>query len=284
MNAALVVLFLVLLATLNVPRLKGQSEAPWLAWPGYLWLALAVYLALIPAVLDLTRAMRRRIGRVVQSRRAMAMTAPEPASAQTSTSDGRFGSAAPSSLHLSRRVFLARSSAAAAATASVGLVAVGAATALGPPPVLHVPIHLRRLGSAFNGFRIAVVSDIHLGALLGRAHTERLVNMINDTDADLIAVVGDVVDASVAELGRAAEPLRDLVSREGTLFRDGQPRGLRIRHRRLNPEIGRLGIHVLRNANMLIRRGAASLPWLLSPTSLEAHTAMRRISTVLWPE
>ena len=71
---------------------------------------------------------------------------------------------------VNRRVFLARTSAAAAGAASVGLVGVGAATALGPPDVLQVPVRLRRLDPAFNGFRIAVVSDIHLGPLSGGAH------------------------------------------------------------------------------------------------------------------
>jgi hypothetical protein len=40
-----------------------------------------------------------------------------------------------------------------------------------------------------------------------RSHTERIVRMINELDADLVAVVGDLVDGSVAELGPAAEPL-----------------------------------------------------------------------------
>ena len=45
----------------------------------------------------------------------------------------------------SRRVFLARTTAAAAGVASVGLVGYGAATALGPPQVLQVPVRLGRL-------------------------------------------------------------------------------------------------------------------------------------------
>ena len=72
--------------------------------------------------------------------------------------------------------------------------------------------------TAMDGFRIAVVSDIHLGPLRGRAHTERIVSMINATEPDLVAVVGDLVDGTVAELGSAAQPLQDLVSREGTFF------------------------------------------------------------------
>ena len=45
--------------------------------------------------------------------------------------------------------------------------------------------------------------------------------MINRLDADLVAVVGDLVDGSVAELGAAAAPLRDLRSRHGSFFVTG---------------------------------------------------------------
>ena len=72
-----------------------------------------------------------------------------------------------------------------------------------------------------DGLRIATVSDIHLGPLRGRAHTERIVAVINRLDADLVAVVGDLVDGSVAELGPAAAPLRDLRSRYGSFFVTG---------------------------------------------------------------
>jgi predicted MPP superfamily phosphohydrolase len=159
---------------------------------------------------------------------------------------------------VNRRVFLARASAAAAGAASVGVVGFGVATALGPPDLLRVPVRLRRLDPAFNGFRIAVVSDIHLGPLSGRAHTERIVRMINETEPDLVAIVGDLVDGTVEELGPAAEPLRDLHSREGTFFVTGN-------HEYFVPdtlswlrELERLGVQSLRNQNTLIRRGTGA--------------------------
>ena len=45
--------------------------------------------------------------------------------------------------------------------------------------------------------------------------------MINEAAPDLVAIVGDLVDGTVEELGPAAEPLRDLHSREGTFFVTG---------------------------------------------------------------
>ena len=85
----------------------------------------------------------------------------------------------------------------------------------------RITIPLARLPRTADGLRIAVVSDIHLGPLRGYSHTRRIVDMINGVGADIVAVVGDLVDGSVAELGHAASPLRDLESRLGAYFVTG---------------------------------------------------------------
>lgn len=155
---------------------------------------------------------------------------------------------------VSRRVFLARSAGVVAGAASASLVGVGLANALGPPDLLRVPIRLPKLNPAFSGFRIAVVSDIHLGPLSGRAHTERIVGMINETSPDLVAIVGDLADGTVGELGEAAAPLRDLASREGTFFVTGNHEYFGEPFAWLR-ELDRLGVRTLRNENTIIRRG-----------------------------
>ncbi len=155
-------------------------------------------------------------------------------------------------------MFLARTTAAAAGVASVGLVGYGAATALGPPQVLQVPVRLGRLDPAFNGFRIAVVSDIHLGPLLGRRHTERIVRMINETDADLVAIVGDLVDGSVEKLGHARGTAAGLGVPRRRLLRHRQPRVLLEDTAPWLRELERLGVSPLRNENA--RSGAVAQP------------------------
>ncbi|MFV9635182.1 metallophosphoesterase [Mycobacterium neumannii] len=226
-----------LLAALFLPRLTGPADAGWYTWPGYVWFGLAAYLLLTLLVLEPVRLVLRR-----WVRRAPAVTQ-EPEDPNG----------------LSRRLFLARASAVAAGAASVGLVGVGTATALGPPDLLRVPVRLRNLDPAFRGFRVAVVSDIHLGPLAGRAHTARIVDMINETAPDLVAIVGDVVDGSVAELGPAAAPLGDLTAREGSFFVTGNHEYFVDDTLEWLREMQRLGIQPLRNENTTIRRGGAVL-------------------------
>jgi uncharacterized protein len=226
----------VALAALLVTTLAYDSGEPlWLAWVGYVWFGVIVSLVLALLVLEPVRLVLRRWVR----------RAPEP-------------EPEPEKPVMDRRLFLARASAAAGGVTALGVTGVGVHTAMSAPQVLRVPVSLRRLGAGLDGYRIAVVSDIHLGTLLGRSHTERIVRMINETEPDLVAIVGDLVDGSVDQLGRAAEPLRDLVSRDGSFFVTGNheyfvedpPSWIR--------ELDRLGVHSLQNANTRISRGGAA--------------------------
>jgi predicted MPP superfamily phosphohydrolase len=247
LTVVLLALMTLLVATLVLPRVMGSTELAWLAWPGYLWFGLVSYLFLTLLVLEPVRfaLYRRARGR------------PRPA-AEAPPTDLPAKEEQAESTTLNRRLFLARAGAVAAGVASVSLVGVGASTALGPPDVLRLPVHLRRLDMAFNGFRIAVVSDIHLGPLAGRAHTERLVRMINETQPDLVAIVGDLVDGTVEELGPAAEPLRGLESRDGTFFVTGNHEYYVEDPSSWLRELERLGVQPLRNENTAIRRGNAA--------------------------
>lgn len=140
-----------------------------------------------------------------------------------------------------------------AAVAAPATVGAGMVSALSAPEVKRFTVPIRGLDPTFGGFRIAVVSDIHLGPILGRAHTERLVRMINETKPDLVAMVGDLADGTVEELGHAAEPLRDLVSTEGTFFVTGNHEYY-SGHQQWITELERLGLHYLRNTRTQITR------------------------------
>ncbi|MCX4864988.1 metallophosphoesterase [Streptomyces sp. NBC_00257] len=121
----------------------------------------------------------------------------------------------------SRRLFVARAVGGAAAVAGLGTVGLGTYGVLRGPRVKRITVPLAKLPRSAHGFRIAVVSDIHLGPILGRAHTRRIVDTINRTQPDLVAVVGDLVDGTVADLGPAAEPLARLKARHGNFFVTG---------------------------------------------------------------
>jgi uncharacterized protein len=263
LTAVLIALVTLLIVTLILPRVIGLSESGWFAWPGYIWFGLAAYLFLTLLVLEPVRlALRGWVKRKSPGTTTAATTTNPPAGEEPTASPA-----------LNRRVFLARVSAVAAGAASVGLVGTGISSALGPPDLLQVPVRLRKLDPAFNGFRIAVVSDVHLGPLTGRAHTERIVGMINETAPDLVAIVGDFVYGTVEELGPAAEPLKDLVSREGTFFVTGNHEYFVEDPFSWLRELERLGVQPLRNENTAIRRGTAAFDLAgVNDVSGESHS------------
>ncbi|AWZ11338.1 metallophosphoesterase [Streptomyces sp. ICC1] len=220
----------------------GRAGAPfWLqravSWPGYLWLAVLLYLTLAMLVAEAVRAVWLRRANGAPRAAQPAPPAPTPAPAQVigAGSPGPvpapaeaparpdLAEARPTGVRpdgLSRRRF-ARTVAGAAGAAAVGTVGYGAYGVLRGPRVKRVQVPLAKLPRAAHGFRIAVVSDVHLGPVLGHAHTLRIVDTINRTQPDLIAVVGDLVDGSVHDLGPAAEPLRGLRARHGSYFVTG---------------------------------------------------------------
>ena len=239
LSAVLIGLALLLVVALVVPRFTAVSKSGWYAWPGYLWFGVLAYLFLTLLVLEPVRLVLRGWVKRQPTEPPAEDAPPDPHA-------------------LNRRMFIARASAAAAGAASVGLVGYGAATALGPPDLLQVPVRLRRLDPAFRGFRIAVVSDIHLGPLAGISHTERIVEIINAAKPDLVAIVGDLVDGTVEELGPAAAPFQDLAAPEGTFFVTGNHEYFVEDTAAWLNELERLGVQSLRNENTVIRRGGAA--------------------------
>ncbi|MEU8420066.1 metallophosphoesterase [Micromonospora sp. NPDC048835] len=245
---------LVLALLVPVTMAGTQAGLYWLAWPGYLWLALMFYLLIVLVVLEVPML----VARLVLRRRVVAAepttAAPEPVlvGAAGPTEPPATGAVATPDHDPSRRLLLARGAAIFAGLTATGVVGYGVRTALGPPQLDRVRIPLAKLPRSMDGLRIATVSDIHLGPLRGRAHTERIVAAINRLDADIVAVVGDLVDGSVAELGSAAEPLRDLRSRYGSFFVTGNHEYYSGVEEWVQ-EVDRLGLRVLQNRRQEIQ-------------------------------
>ncbi|MFF5340652.1 metallophosphoesterase [Streptomyces althioticus] len=248
----------------------SRTEAPFtlqrvLAWPGYLWLALTLYLLLALLAGELVRPVLRR----VLERRARASAPepepardpipagraegadPEPAAgpAQDTTTTGESREAGPTTdgSGPSRRLFVSRVVGGAAAAAAVGTVGYGTYGVLRGPKVERVTVPLAKLPRAAHGYRIAVVSDIHLGPVLGRGFAQKVVDTINSTQPDLIAVVGDLVDGSVKDLGPAAAPLAQLTARHGSFFVTGNHEYFSGAEQWVE-EVRRLGLNPLENA------------------------------------
>ena len=222
-----------------------------LAWPGFLWLALSIYLLLAVVAGEVVRPLLRRLpARRARATAAVPQEQPVPAGSVPPKAPESEPGPAPLP-EPSRRLFVSRVVAGAAAAAAVGTVGYGTYGVLRGPGVKRVTVPLAKLPRAAHGYRIAVVSDIHLGPILGRGFAQKVVDTINATQPDIVAVVGDLVDGSVKNLGPAAAPLSQL--KAPSYFVTGNHEYFSGAEQWVE-EVRRLGLHPLENAR-------TELPW-----------------------
>jgi len=158
----------------------------------------------------------------------------------------------------SRRLLLARALAGGAALATGGATAFAVRSALGPAEIHEVPIKLGRLPPALSGLTIAQISDLHVGPTIRDREVRRAVEQTNALRPDLVAITGDLVDGTVAELGAAIAELSRLRARYGVVFVTGNHEyysgvGPWLR------ELRRLGVRVLENERVRIGDAGASI-------------------------
>jgi predicted MPP superfamily phosphohydrolase len=278
-GTALIVLFALLVPVTLIGVRNGHFQ--WLSWPGYLWIAVMFYLLVTLAVLELPRlaavllwANRGRTAEEAQPATAASgatltgtstagpvgtsTAGPVGPTSDISDADGTSGSiaeaeqgAAKPDEGINRRLLLARGTAIFAGLTAASVTGYGVRTATGTPQIDRVQIPLAKLPRAMDGTRLAVVSDIHIGPLTGVNHAQRIVQVINSVDADLVCVVGDLVDGSVAELGEFAAPLAGIQSRRGAFFVTGNHEYY-SGHEQWIDEVARLGLRPLRNERLEI--------------------------------
>jgi predicted MPP superfamily phosphohydrolase len=90
--------------------------------------------------------------------------------------------------------------------ANIGLYTVGAALLLCVLLIICGSLHARSvktknyslaLNGEGDGFRITLISDLHIGAAVGKSHVGRIVEAVNRTESDMICISGDVFDGNL---------------------------------------------------------------------------------------
>jgi predicted MPP superfamily phosphohydrolase len=119
-----------------------------------------------------------------------------------------------------RRLFLARAAAGSAVVGSAAIAVFGHHEA-GEIVTPEIAVKLPRLPRELSGFKIAHLTDLHLGPLLREGFLESIVEKTNALAPDLVVITGDLVDAPVERLGPVLAPLGDLRARCGVAFVTG---------------------------------------------------------------
>jgi len=124
--------------------------------------------------------------------------------------------------------------------------------------VVRVDVPLAGLPKALQGFTIVQLSDIHVGPTIKRGYVQAIVDRVNELDADLVAITGDVVDGSVEQLRADTTPLGQLRSRHGSYLVTGNHEYYAGATAWIR-EFKRLGLRVLDNRHVVLSHRGARL-------------------------
>jgi predicted MPP superfamily phosphohydrolase len=203
-----------------------------LAWPGFVWMGAMFVLLVLLLGGDILRLLVAAGARVLGDAHAF-----DP----------------------SRRVFTARLLGGAALGGMAGLTSAAVWVTRSHLAVKRLELTLERLPASLDGTKLVQLCDLHVGGLLGRPFIEKVVATTNRLGAEVIAIVGDLVDGTIEELRPVLEPMRDLRARHGVFFVTGNHEYYqRSGARAWMNEIERMGIRVLDNQHASVGDPAGS--------------------------
>lgn len=134
--------------------------------------------------------------------------------------------------------------------------------------VRQVTIEFDDLPKAFDGYRIAQFTDVHLGSMKDELML-RAVTAIDDMRPDLIVFTGDIQNMGPDELPRFAQTLKRLKAKDGVMSVLGNhdysryvnlPPDEALRNERITRDFETsVGWQLLLNDNRIVRRGSDSI-------------------------
>ncbi|MBW2700394.1 MAG: metallophosphoesterase [Deltaproteobacteria bacterium] len=215
---------------MTISRWAPFSITQYLVWLPYVWMGTMLYFLFFLGAVDTLRGMAWVAGKI---------------SGQAALTDGFIQS-------LMFKRLLAIGVALIALGLSVTSVCLGARS----EQVDRIEIHLDRLPTSFDGLTIAQISDLHVGLTRAGDWIDDLADKVNALNADIIVITGDLMDGPPERLAGELKGLAKLKAPLGVYFvtgnheyYSGAPEWM--------PELEKLGMRVLRNERVEIRRNGA---------------------------
>ena len=146
----------------------------------------------------------------------------------------------------------------ALACVAAGVAAKGVYDGVRLPDVVEVELEFPDLPSAFDGYRIAHLSDLHISAAARADRTAGVVRLVNECKPDLIAITGDFVDGTANRRNVDVAPLADLRAPDGVVGCTGNHEyysGWTV----WRDAFRSYGIRILENERLLVRRDDQTL-------------------------
>jgi predicted MPP superfamily phosphohydrolase len=147
-----------------------------------------------------------------------------------------------------------RISTAVVAAISLVLLAWGYAEAMRVSRVRRVDVTIPRLGKAFDGLRVVLLTDTHYGPIDRARWSARVVEVVNTLEPDIVAHTGDIADGEVSERRAQAAPLGEVRAELGRVYVTGNHEYFSGAQRWVE-HMAALGWEALHNRHVVVSRG-----------------------------
>ena len=114
-----------------------------------------------------------------------------------------------------------------------------------------------RIPQNFDGFRIAQVSDLH-NAEFGEGN-EKLIQLLSQTDPDVIVITGDLIDSRHTDIEIALEFARQSIKISPVYYVSGNHEARVREYEDLKMGLAEAGVVILENQKVRITRGGESI-------------------------
>ena len=141
------------------------------------------------------------------------------------------------------------------AALAVGITAYGAVEAA-RPSVTRFEVASPQLPQQFDGLRVALITDLHAGAVRSASFTGKVVDLANAARPDLVVIAGDTVDGTAARYSPEIAPLADLEAPLGVYAVTGNHELFRDTANWV-AAFEDVGLTVLRNSSVPLQRDGA---------------------------
>ena len=111
--------------------------------------------------------------------------------------------------------------------------------------VKRVTVHLPNWPDHWRGLVAALGRDMHVGPVRGDI-TKRIVKMLGRCQPDVVLIGGDMYDGTAADIGKLAEPFKDISAPMGTYFVEGNHEEFSD-HTKYLDAVQKSGVRVLNN-------------------------------------
>ncbi len=112
--------------------------------------------------------------------------------------------------------------------------------------VTRYEVEIKNLPESWQGKKIGLASDLHLGNVRGKRFAQKIARMLNAENPEIVLLAGDFFDGPAAPFAKFASPMKDITAPRGAYFSEGN-------HEEFSPSakydeaLAAAGVHILSN-------------------------------------